>query len=874
MNIKRYIFILLVSSLVFTTSIQRVKADDSPYQNVKWGFNSQDELVVSFDWVGISRNNVAMAIGLNGRTLYSGGILFFPDSNKDVTAVFEDAINPNPSIPGWFTHGDFVQGQHYETPVFSLKKWTPENFVRACNWNHPCPITKLVAEEVIGRPFNNGDYITIAFDANNPTPIQFSDPTQYYFVGEQKTPIIIVPGIMGTRLSRADDNEEVWPGGLKLLSISDNHLDELALDKNGNEIIDIKTVGIIEEELGEKFYKDLVRHFTDNGYIIDENLFTVPYDWRFNIASSTDIIENVTLQAVLKSSTGKVNIITHSMGGILFQEYLANITDLDFINKWIVLGMPKFGSIKAFKALSYGDDFDMKKLGFGLNGNKVKEITQNMPAVYQLLPSRKYIQENGSYVKDTRNKQNIILDYDQTKSFMVSNSRNELLLNIADQFHQEFDDTVINIPEIYNIIGCRNPETPGGIILKDKGKFTPKYIKGDGTVSLGSADSIPNAKRVYYTGVGHTELPGDSNVIALINNILSENPDASVQNISQDESFCSTNLPEKFIFSSHSPVNLHVYDSQNRHLGLNADGDIELGIPDSDYMTIEHNNFAFVPAGDTYRVVLEATDVGEFDLEIEHLGDTGEIENKVTYLDVPLSSTSTKAELNFSDFNDIANLNLDLDGDTTFETTILPSGILDQVGSQDATSPRVSVISPGSRDYLRSELAPVDINMQDAESGVAFLNVSLDGKLISSTTPIDLFFKKLGNHNLGVEVSDRAGNPVLDARQFRIIATPDSTISDIERAYALGWISKEGIKKELITKLNRIIKIEKRIEVLEEKLPNNQKVLKRIEKLEKKIDKILGERFLKELGTFYEKGRINIEAYQLLKEDIEWLLSN
>ena len=37
----------------------------------------------------------------------------------------------------------------------------------------------------------------------------------------------------------------------------------------------------------------------------------------------------------------------------------------------------------------------------------------------------------------------------------------------------------------------------------------------------------------------------------------------------------------------------------------------------------------------------------------------------------------------------------------------------------------------------------------------------------------------------------------------RIIATPESTISDIERAYALGWIDNVGVKESLLKKLPR-----------------------------------------------------------------------
>jgi len=43
--------------------------------------------------------------------------------------------------------------------------------------------------------------------------------------------------------------------------------------------------------------------------------------------------------------------------------------------------------------------------------------------------------------------------------------------------------------------------------------------------------------------------------------------------------------------------------------------------------------------------------------------------------------------------------------------------------------------------------------------------------------------------------------------------------------------------------------------------------------LEKRIDKILGVKLLKELEKMYNKGNINNQTYQLIKEDIDWLLN-
>jgi len=80
---------------------------------------------------------------------------------------------------------------------------------------------------------------------------------------DTRTPIIIIPGVMGSRLNRASDGVEVWPrvnsiNGM-VISLSDDYLNELKLlssgsqvfgrEMNASSIIDKETVGPIDTPL-------------------------------------------------------------------------------------------------------------------------------------------------------------------------------------------------------------------------------------------------------------------------------------------------------------------------------------------------------------------------------------------------------------------------------------------------------------------------------------------------------------------------------------------------------------------------------------------------------------------------------------------------
>src|SRR3989344_4511329 len=410
---------------------------------------------------------------------------------------------------------------------------------------------------------------------------------------DTKEPVIIVPGILGSRLNRVLDREEVWPNEFNMgLSLSDDYLDDLKMNEGGNEILDINSSEIIESVISLNQYGNLIQKFKDNGYEIDEDLFIVPYDWRVDISSSSVKLDSIVGQALANSPTGKVNIIAHSMGGLLVKDYLIRNGD-SMINKLVFAGTPHLGAPKAFNLLNWGDDFDLKFLGLGLNRNKAKEIGQNMPSVYQLLPSREYINKAGSYVQDNNS---IELDYEQTNDFLTSSSvledhRNIGLLIRADEFHQLRDDWMPSTANVYNLLGCREYDTIGSFTISGDGSVDIDSITGDGTVPFASAEHIPgNDYFVSYfkTNINHVGLISDDRTIGLIYEVITDSVSVLPAGISQTESECGDTVEpvKRLRFSTHSPVNLHVYDSLYNHTGLTPEGNIELGISGSNFLQV------------------------------------------------------------------------------------------------------------------------------------------------------------------------------------------------------------------------------------------------------------------------------------------------
>lgn len=636
--------------------------------------------------------------------------------------------------------------------------------------------------------FPNGCYDTLA-ELQALTCQQPTNLRDLYFVLKVKLlrePVIIVPGIMGSRLNRVTDDAEVWPNVFTMFlgSNFDNYLDELKLTSDAQEVTGHKmnVTSIIDEEsllITRVFYKNLIDRFTGDGYQHGIDLFVFPYDWRFGVQSAAVAFDDVVRRAKEKSSNGKVNIIAHSMGGLLVKNYLSHLPDTSFINKLVLVGVPQLGSPKTFKLLNWGDDLDMDWFVFGLNPDKSKEISQNMPSVYQLLPSKRYVNVAGSYVKDFRNGNVRLFDYDQTSQFMISNSndsRNESLLISGDLFHSNLDVKPFNAPTVHNIVGCFSP-TISEFALYDNDVVDVRRDSGDETVPLVSAMNLTNDFNNYFvlgneTGVGHMKLVSDSRPLSLIKRIVdgTESSTPLPQGVSSAVADCFTARSQfrnetTIEFSTHSPVELHVFDSQNRHTGPLANGRVELGISGSRYEKIGENAFVLVPGGDNYKVIDQALRSGTFMMKVK--GYVGSNLNHVaTYLSVPLQSGNTKAELNFSDFEGDLTLKLDNDGNGTVDYRLSPNAILTDSSQSDITPPAISLPSIPETVVVNRQLTFAFSAMDDL-SGIALLNATLDG--IPLTTGTTISNLTIGPHMLKVEAIDKAGNPRVELLRFNVI---------------------------------------------------------------------------------------------------------
>jgi len=259
-----------------------------------------------------------------------------------------------------------------------------------------------------------------------PLKYDYSEIFAAYLPLVDENPVIIIPGIIGSRLQDAETGKLVW-GALRVkqiffLSERDDvalPIDRLPLSENRDSIVSKGIIDKYEFPIGIiefKVYRELLDMFENVGYKLGnisdpkpgDNLYIFDYDWR------RDNVENAKLLAErienIKRATGrpwqKFNLICHSMGGLIGRYYMryggTDVLDqcpnytvtwkgAADIDKLILIGVPNLGSLPIFEFLHKGLDLGIVEYP--------PYVLYTMPSIYQLLPFRgicSFIDEKGN----------------------------------------------------------------------------------------------------------------------------------------------------------------------------------------------------------------------------------------------------------------------------------------------------------------------------------------------------------------------------------------------------------------------------------------------------------------------------------------------
>jgi pimeloyl-ACP methyl ester carboxylesterase len=216
-------------------------------------------------------------------------------------------------------------------------------------------------------------------------------------------PVVLIPGILGTKLCAAD-GKVLW-GQSARSSLSNFHLLEVTAGNGG-----IKPCGIIDDVqvLGPLYsvaaYSSLLKAMREWQFVERRNLFIFDYDWRLSNVDNAAALERFVLSEL--GPDREFNIIAHSMGGLIARLYVDRQRARSPVKKIIYLGTPFLGSMSTLGTLSEGWGRIPNWLAGGVEG--IRRVAMSFPSLLELLP--RY--DNCCTFKDTSDRYRAIDVFD------------------------------------------------------------------------------------------------------------------------------------------------------------------------------------------------------------------------------------------------------------------------------------------------------------------------------------------------------------------------------------------------------------------------------------------------------------------------------
>ncbi len=554
--------------------------------------------------------------------------------------------------------------------------------------------------------------------------------------------VLFLPGLEASRLYRSDNSgtDQLWEPN------TDSDVQDLFLTSTGQSVRnDVYTKDVIDEayRAGPNIYKSFIAQMNElktAGTIADWK--TAPYDWRLSLddilnngrqfpdgriyysgdlaATSSPYIVQELRRLAKSSKTGKVTIVAHSNGGLLAKSLTAKLGDAEaekLIDKIIFIAVPQAGTPQAVGALLHGYEQGLPKdwLSVFLSPETARTLAENMPSVYNLLPSADYFTQvdnpvvtfddsdllaefrtrYGKTIHDGTRLKNFIADTWRLASsspsdLLYPSVGNATLLSRSEMLHTSLDAwTPPSGISLYEVAGWG--EDTLATIEYYKGKksscsnlldirtcsivptimYNPKeVVEGDGTVLVPSAlwTTASTTKKYWVDLISynkknldrkHADILEVPELRTLVQNILTNSTSTvPLTFITTTQPATDAVADRRLRFLLHSPLNLSGTDN----LG-NVVSSATSTIPGSRFKRYGEVQVLSVPENTPLTLNLDGYAMGSFTLDIEEIDGNNTVTASSTFSAIP-STASTEATMEFPDgtLQNAEPLLLDYDG--------------------------------------------------------------------------------------------------------------------------------------------------------------------------------------------------------------------
>jgi pimeloyl-ACP methyl ester carboxylesterase len=598
---------------------------------------------------------------------------------------------------------------------------------------------------------------------------------------ENDVPVIFIPGVGGSSLSEKAGNvlTERYPGGFNpsnferlslapgqtnnivatdaLRSVTILGFTEHVYDNLLEEFV--TTAGLVEYQVGNDPEKRTLNGCDRAQGFNQPNLFVFAYDWRKSNGENAIALEEYVKCIQRFYPATKVDIVAHSMGGLLARRYIEAYPESHSVRKMISLGSPFLGAPKSVYVMETGDFFPLVAnmySGINLQMKTAKSVFKNLVPYLrgpqELLPSKAYFDLGGLPFSENTdfNGDGQLTTYNYQTMRDAFNSRYSTLPYEANHiFHQGGQDDWRQDSsgvEYHHIFGHQiEPQTPNQIVpikkivlQNSQPRFKFKIINdvGDGTVPVLSAERNENGINLNAQGVVPEAIFPEPNE-------AEDDDDVSHNGMLKNErvqakifSFLGLTEPSpRFVTKSGKKMKLTPSGINQRERNyLTIDGvdrleitddlgntntplgnGLELKIPNVTHEASEYEGVQTHTVGlTTLRQYTVKFVTGTVTIDIDLVRGIGNASpnHLVRYVDLELPpNVECLLTINGQDMQD---LRYDPNGDGTYDTVVPAHVRVTGTAAQDVTAPAVTL----TYSKRTSSGRVITINALDTESGV------------------------------------------------------------------------------------------------------------------------------------------------------------
>lgn len=625
----------------------------------------------------------------------------------------------------------------------------------------------------------------------------------YSYISKDLTdeaPIIFIPGILGSRLFEDPEcNSVLWtpegsvPQMLRTLSSAKTKM-KIDVPLYVNKPVDQNKLSTDKREYGAtQIYKNMIDSLCQR--FPDKEVYFFSYDFRKSNVENGRILNDF----INSLDHQKVNIVAHSMGGLVSANYISENGDSK-INKIILVGSPLEGAPQLLNAVMHWEIAGNGLLDtvLGLAG-LVKDVKASYKSTAEMYPTKNYFDQVGFFVRDrydwidryyTCKK----IDYKTYQKYgkVIFSDNYEEAVKEQEKINVDGINVLSTLDNSYFVFGTgmhtvKSVEFKDANNLYEMDTIDDKNISdllyentGDGTVPYLSYTAMENVNEkvkpdhiAYFNKMSHTNIAGSfgkfdkrskSEKQAPINWIL-DVIEKGYSDKAQDKPSESKNFTVLKI-------------DDNAEITVKKDGKVLSSSADdfsvnSDFGRLdlvgENNGIKILAIDDDtdYEISMNAKQAGNVDYSVRWYGSDETLLEERDFIDVPVEE-NTKIVTSIDKDSD-TKLVVDTNGDGKEITEIAPSvvtkndtavcGLSDIVLSKGKLSPDFATNTLDYEVLVDNQTDIINIAPKATDNSDIVISTDNTLKTISADESVDIDLK-VGNNKIKMDVINENGNSV------------------------------------------------------------------------------------------------------------------